>query len=139
MTVSVRWRALVLVDADRSSLAAASTRHGVAASTITKWRRSLTTDPELAGFYADETRRAMGRYRADFSATLSCALARLRELIPQTTIGDLKPLLDIAVECGGIVVQADALIPDHEKRARPSTSTTRTTEAADGGDDDKRH
>lgn len=141
MTVDLRWRARVLVDADRTSMASAAARHGIAAKSISGWRKDLVSDPALARLYAAETEAAVGQFRADLSATISAGLQRLRELIPQATVEDMTVLLNVVRECGEVLVQADALTPRKEPADASPADRGRTPDATDPEVDsgDSRH
>jgi hypothetical protein len=130
MTINVRWRALVLVDADRTSMSAAAAKHGCSPKAIATWRKALTEEPELAGHYARETELAVSAFRSDLSATISAALAKIRELIPQATVGDVSVLMDVAFRSGDLLVSADALVP----RVTPNAPSHRRTSQPDEED-----
>mgnify|MGYP001606882216 CR=1 FL=1 len=125
MTVDTRWRALVLVDAARSSMSAAAERGGVTVKTIVAWRKLLASDPELAGHYAQEWQFASDRVRDEVAAAESVTLARIRELIPDTTVGDLPVLLSIATHLGELRVQDNALNPRKSRKDRDASPADR--------------
>ena len=137
---SSRHRALVLVDADVTSDAAAAKRAGITATTVAGWRRELATDPETAGHYEREWRLFAGRYRAEYAITGIAALRKMRDLIPEATVADMSILQSIATQCGEVVVQADSLVPQKDQDATPIDREGSSDAARPARDrDDSRH
>jgi hypothetical protein len=118
--------ARVLVEATLTSNAKAAHAHGTTVTTIAMWRKKLETDPELAGMYAAELRRADGLWRNELRLLMLEGTRRTRELLATAKAEDLPIILETIRIAGELLVQWEALVFDgldagnREGRAPPA-------------------
>jgi transposase-like protein len=140
MTYSLRHKARVLVDADCTSMTAAAKKHGCTAASIATWRKDAMDDPELAGEYAKASTLVASLWRNEAASTMTAFLTKLRELIPEATVGDMSILISGMRECGELIVQADALVPKSKKGQGDASEVDRERSSdAEGSESDRGH
>ena len=147
MTTSLRWRARVLVEADRTSMAAAADRNGITVKTIIAWRKQRAENPELDALYEREDALIASHFRDGYldelAAWVSTATRRASEMLPDVESKDLGALIIAIRDIASVVVQGQSMVARRRKAAANGLPDHRPHSEAgtdgEGSERDPRH